>query len=437
MGSVLEKKKPRGDAGPYEVVPTTAGHPAFRVVGPDGAPHPEAEAFLVHLSRSGYSPYTLRSYSTGLAHFLGWLHGMGEPVASVTRGSIGEYVDQFALEPKGGACRTDGGRANPATREPDPSMARKPSTINHRLSVLHSFFEYLLRDRPEEATRTSANPVPGYRSPMEGSHGMPGRDAPRHGRRAEFRRRQAEDLPKGIDPVLAEKIIAAATSRRDKAILTLMWRTGQRVGDWSAFAGRHGVLGMVLSDLDEAAGLVTVRLKGARDEHRVPVTDDFWPLYRAYLERERGDGGSTEAAWVGLRRGRGRPLTYSAFESSLRYAAKKVGANVNAHMFRHALAQAVVDGSGIKTAQEILGHRHVGTTARAYARVDEAAMVEAVAAAARPLGSPSPAPGVLRPKPGPGYAFAYDPGTADELERLVEHNGLGLSRSVPEQGDGT
>lgn len=423
MGSVLEEKKPIGDAGPYEVVPTAAGHPAFRVFDPDGAPHPEAEAFLAHLFRSGASPYTLRSYATALAHFLGWMHGRGEPLNAISRETIGDYVDHFALEPKGGACRTGEGRAdrvNPLTRKTYPSKTRKPSTINHRLSVLRSFLEFLLRDSRNGAWQPSQNPVPGHKDPMEGSHGMPGRDVPRRGRAAEFRRRQSEDLPKGIDPVLAEEIIAAATSRRDKAILTLLWRTGQRIGDWSDFAGRHGVLGMALADLDGVAGTVTVRLKGARDEHRVPVTDDFWPLWRAYLEHERGDGSPADAAWVGLRRGRGRPLTYSAFEASLRYAGKKVGANVNAHMFRHALAQAVVDGSGIKTAQEILGHRHVGTTARTYARVDEAAMVEAVAAAGRLLASPAPAPGDRAQ--GLEHVFAYDPGTLAELERLVEQN---------------
>jgi len=31
-----------------------------------------------------------------------------------------------------------------------------------------------------------------------------------------------------------------------------------------------------------------VRLKGARDQHRVPVADDFWPLFARYISEERG-----------------------------------------------------------------------------------------------------------------------------------------------------
>jgi len=105
-------------------------------------------------------------------------------------------------------------------------------------------------------------------------------------------------------------LIDTATSWRDKAILTLLYRTGQRIGDWSVFAGRHGILGMTLADIDERAGMITVLLKGARDEHQVPVTDDFWPLYHHYLRDERHVDPSVSAVWVGLRKGKGHPLSY-------------------------------------------------------------------------------------------------------------------------------
>jgi integrase/recombinase XerD len=41
-----------------------------------------------------------------------------------------------------------------------------------------------------------------------------------------------------------EQVIAAAVSWRDNGILTLLYRTGQRIGDWHENAGWHGVLGM-------------------------------------------------------------------------------------------------------------------------------------------------------------------------------------------------
>jgi hypothetical protein len=61
-------------------------------------------------------------------------------------------------------------------------------------------------------------------------------------------------LPSDLDPVLTERPIAAATSRPDRAISTLLARTRQRIGDWGEDHGRHGVLGMTRADFDRRTG---------------------------------------------------------------------------------------------------------------------------------------------------------------------------------------
>ena len=179
---------------------------------------------------------------------------------------------------------------------------------------------------------------------------------------------------------------------------------------------------MRLGDLDRRSGTIVVRLKGARDEHRVPVSDDFWPVFARYLGQERGLGDPEDPAWVMFRRGHGSPLTYSAFEQSLRHLCRTVGVHVTAHMFRHALAQAVVDVAGLKVAQEMLGHAHISTTADTYSHVDEQAMVAAVEQA-RDLFDLRAAT-----KPGHGtaggYVFPYDPSTLAELDAAAD-GGLG------------
>ena len=175
------------------------------------------------------------------------------------------------------------------------------------------------------------------------------------------------------------RLIDAAGSWRDRALLLLLSRTGARIGDWSAEHGRHGVLGMTLADFDQRTSTITVRLKGARDEHRVPVTEQFWVAFDRYLAEERGDP-PTDAAWVGRRRGRGRPLSYAAFEAGLRQLAGKVGVNVSAHMFRHTVATGLTEHAGVAVAQSVLGHRHVATTIDSYAHVDRVALVDAIAA---------------------------------------------------------
>lgn len=85
----------------------------------------------------------------------------------------------------------------------------------------------------------------------------------------------------------------------------------------------------------------------------------------------------------------------------------------------HALAQALVDAAGLKVAQEVLGHVNVSTTARSYARVDEAAMVTALAAAREVLDRPPSAPGGGADVTGGGFVFAYDADTLAELEHAA------------------
>lgn len=235
--------------------------------------------------------------------------------------------------------------------------------------------------------------------------------------------RVGNEIPRTLSAELAEELICEARSARDKAILALLLGSGQRIGDWPDFDGRHGVLGMRNQDLDQQHGLVTVRLKGSRDEHRVPVTADFWPLVRRYLREERPADAPMGALWVGFRRGAGRPLRYRAFERALRMLGNRVDAHVHAHMFRHTLAQLLVDGSGLAVAQRQLGHRHVTTTTM-YSRVADEQLIEAVqhteGRRLEQAGSRGSRTGQM--------AFPYDPDTLTELERLattrrVEHGG--------------
>ena len=92
---------------------------------------------------------------------------------------------------------------------------------------------------------------------------------------------------------------------------------------------------MELEDIDRKRRFITVRLKGARDQHRVPVTDDFWPIYEEYLRTERRAAPDVDAVWIASRKGQGKPLRYASFESALRYIGRKAGISVHPHLFRH------------------------------------------------------------------------------------------------------
>jgi site-specific recombinase XerD len=176
---------------------------------------------------------------------------------------------------------------------------------------------------------------------------------------------------------------------------------------------------MELADVDGKRRFITVRLKGARDQHRVPVTDDFWPIYEEYLRNERRASPDVHAAWIASRKGQGNPLRYASFESALRYIGRKAGISVHPHLFRHTLAQGVLETTGnIKVAQEILGHSHLSTTADLYLRVDQHAMVAALERAKANTGQPKKHHSWPSAKAAQ-YAFSYDDETISELERAI------------------
>jgi integrase/recombinase XerD len=385
---------------------------SFRVCGSKDVGVGSCDQFLAELSLRDCSVYTLRAYAIGLAHFFSWLHASGGDPDHVTRRAVGSYITEFSRGAKQGAV---GARS--------AQKPRQPRTINHRLSVLASYFEYCIRRDTEVGRgpwKGRINPASGNSLPEELSHGMIGRDLPARKRQRDgFRRRIPRTLPKVLEPAAIQKLIDTAVSCRDKAILMLLCRTGQRIGDWSAVAGRHGILGMALEDIDRKRRFITVRLKGAREQHRVPVTDDFWPIYDEYLHTERHAAPDVHAVWIASRKGQGKPLRYTSFESALRYIGRRAGISVHPHLFRHTLAQGVLETTGnIKVAQEILGHSHLSTTADLYLRVDQNEMVRALVAAKSSTERAAkeqswPSAKVAQ------YAFDYDDKTISELERTI------------------
>jgi site-specific recombinase XerD len=370
----------------------------------------------MYMATCGRSAYTLHSYATGLAHFFGWLGEYGTAADAVTRNTVARYIVAFGGAPK---QRLGSRRITQSAAQED---RRRPRTINHRLSVLASYFEFSIKRDTDTGSGPwfqRANPVSGT-SIADNFHAAAGRDQPARRKASEFRRRVPREIHRTLDAASAEKIIAAAGSYRDKCILTLLFRTGQRIGDWNDLAGTHGVLGMELSDIDEGRRTITVRLKGNRDQHRVPVTDDFWPLFHRYLAEERGTSCATSAAWVASRKGKGKPLTYAAFESAIRYIGSKAGVDVHAHLFRHTVAQAVLETTGnLKVAQELLGHAQITTTADLYMHVDETAMVKAVATVKTAFDGVVHQTRQTDRSEEVRYAFAYDAITIQELESVL------------------
>ena len=389
------------------------------MAGSEGIKDEEVARFFASLERRGAGSYTRRSYELALRDFSRFLARRDRRLEEVERRDIEDYITDFAAASPAGARPPTSTNVLELSSGAARPPRRAPRTVNHRLSVLSSFFDDLIRRARDEGGCWAGRPNPVPQSESAGRHLMTGRDRPPRGRRAELRRREPRPLPREVDPVLAERLITEAASARDRAILLLLVRTGQRIGDWSAEHGRHGILGMRLCDFDRRRSAVVVVLKGARDEHRVPVTEDFWPAFDRYLlERGEVEG---EAAWIGKRRGQGKPLTYDAFDASLRALTTRLGVGrVNAHQFRHTLANQLVTVASMKVAQEVLGHRHFQTTADEYVHADQEQVALALADAARRTAARD-----RREEDGGGFVFPYDAFTIAELDAISSPKSLG------------
>ncbi|MGH3429149.1 MAG: site-specific integrase, partial [Mycobacteriales bacterium] len=102
-----------------------------RVIGAAHASVVSINDFLAYLEQCARSPYTVRAYARGLAHFAGWLQEAGVDLDAVTRPVVGQYIGAFGRGSRHQASLID---------RPPPNEGRQARTVNHRLSVLASYF---------------------------------------------------------------------------------------------------------------------------------------------------------------------------------------------------------------------------------------------------------------------------------------------------------
>ena len=267
---------------------------------------PAIAAFLRYLlAERAASSHTVRSYRADLLDCVAFLarRGLGALVDADARVVRGYLADLHAR----GLART--------------SIAR-------RLATLRSFFRYLTR-----RGLVKGNPAREVRTPS-----LPGR-LPAH-----LPIDQSEALfhqPFGEDEA----------SRRDRAILEMLYASGVRVAELS---------GLSLEDLDLRDGSVRVLGKG-RKERIVPLGSKAVEALRGYLGEREGARGPL------FRNPRGGRLTVRSLHRIVRARARAAGlvGRVTPHTLRHTFATHLLDaGADLRLIQELLGHARLTTTQR-------------------------------------------------------------------------
>ena len=211
-----------------------------------------------------------------------------------------------------------------------------PRSIQRRLSAVRGFFNYLIRERVVDS-----NPAADIRAPK----------APKR-------------LPQTLDPdqvaTLLERRAPDALSRRDLAIMELLYSSGLRLAE---------LAGLDVADLDLADRTVRVTGKGAKTRV-LPVGRQAVAALRAWLTDRTGlVKGGDGALFVGRN---GRRLGARAIQRRIgRWAAAAgLGVTVYPHLFRHSFATHLLESSrDLRGVQELLGHADISTT-QVYTHLD-------------------------------------------------------------------
>ena len=305
------------------VVSTVDPSLPFVVVDASGAPVDVVADYLRELAASDCSPLTIRSYAFDL---LGWLRFLVEqdvPWRDASRIHVRDYVLMLRN------ARNPQRRPQPApddvvasrTGKPSRGVGYAPATINHRLAVLSSFYEFAGRT----GAGPSLNPVPGagpgdrpfaHRSPMEERTLV---------RRSGYRQKIPALIPRALADDLYGEIFGALTSDRDRAIVAFLVSSAARTSE---------LLGMNDTDVDWGGQRIRLVGKGTRSSEWVAVSPDAVMWLARYLARERPADAPPGALWVTLRRP-ARRLSYQALRAVLLRVNAKLGSDVVLHDFRH------------------------------------------------------------------------------------------------------
>ena len=282
------------------------------------------DRYLEHLEDERVvSAHTLRAYGSDLDRFLQFL---ASDFLNLDRQRIRpDDVDPLAVRSFIAALSRDGVGKRTQARS---------------LSAVRGLFRFACR----EGTLT-ANPASAVRTPKQPHH------LPRHLRPGEVE--TLLDAARGDDPL----------SRRDLALLEMLYASGLRVGE---------LTGLDWHDLDLEARTVRVLGKGGK-ERMVPfgrpaaLALGAWQEVWDTIRRECPD--ADEPVFLNYRGGR---LGARSVRRILdRYVDKaSLASGVHPHTLRHTFATHLLEGGAdLRTIQELLGHSSLSTTQR-YTHVE-------------------------------------------------------------------
>lgn len=165
-------------------------------------------------------------------------------------------------------------------------------------------------------------------------------------------------LPVVMNDEEIRKVLDAAASLRDRALLEAAYSTGMRVGE---------VTRLRITDLDSRRMLIRVDQGKGRKDRYVMLSASLLETLRAYWRE------SKPKLYLFPGRDNKRPLGISVAQKAFQRARDRAGISkpVSFHTLRHSFATHLLeDGANVRKIQGLLGHRSLQTTER-YTHVAE------------------------------------------------------------------
>jgi integrase/recombinase XerD len=315
-------------------------------------PHPVAAEFYLFLGGGSRSPNTARAYMRAVAEFLSYSDTVGLVWRSARLGELARY--KLHLEQR----RTPAGGL------------QAPATLSLALTAVCEFLRFAVAQGHTDAHVAEQLSVRRYlRHPPRGF------DAGENGQFRDIRARVlrvavAEHVPAVFGAGEVSTLLRAASSARDRFVITLLHDTGLRSGE---------MLGLRRDELHllPDSNALGCRVRGAHvhvpprrispNQARsksgarvVPVEATVVVAYRDY-SAERFDllgvDGSDHVLVNLAGPAAGRPMSYSNLAQVLGRLGRRVGVRATAHMFRHTAATNwLAAGVAPDVVSTLLGH---------------------------------------------------------------------------------
>ncbi len=217
-------------------------------------------------------------------------------------------------------------------------------TISHHLTVIRSFYKFLLLEKI-----VSDNPAKLIELPK---------------------------IRKSLPSVLTEEEVSKLLSfspknsyeYRNKAILELLYASGLRVSE---------LIHLTFSDIDLEASMIRVYGKGKK-ERLIPIGEYATVALKIYIENHRSFLIKKERSDYLFLNNHGKMITRQGVFKMLKQLAKemKIQVNFSPHTLRHSFATHLLNhGADLRSIQELLGHSDISTT-QIYTHVTSEKMKE-------------------------------------------------------------